>query len=248
MHPFGRRDAELSRLDQDLRRSAHDPGRWAAPPTLRSAAMKLVALTGGIGSGKSSVSSRLAQRGAEIVDADAITRSLQQPGQEVFAAMVERWGDRILAADGTLDRAAVAGIVFRDADERAALEAIVHPAVRAEMQGRMDAAAASDRVVVLDIPLLTEGGNRRGASAVIVVDCPVEVAIERLIAYRGFDAADAAARVATQATREERLALADFVVDNSGGLEDLEREVERCWAWLEQLEPTPWPPPSRSDA
>ena len=205
--------------------------------------MRLVGLTGGIGSGKSSVSSLLARRGAEIIDADAIVRSLQEPGQPVLAAMVERWGNRILDADGALDRAAVAAIVFPDAEERKALEAIVHPAVRAEMRARMDAASTTDSVVVLDVPLLAEGGGRRGTSAVIVVDCPVELAIERLMAHRGFDRADAEARVATQATREQRLALADFVVDNSGDLAQLEREVERCWTWLQGLDQTPWPPP-----
>ena len=205
--------------------------------------MKLIGLTGGIGSGKSSVSSRLEQRGAEIIDADAITRSLQQPGQAVFQAMVDRWGTRILAPDGSLDRAAVAAIAFSDAGERAALEAIVHPAVRAEMRARMDAAAPSERVVVLDVPLMAEGGGRRGTSAVIVVDCPVEVAIERLIAHRGFERSDAEARVAVQATREQRLALADFVLDNGDGLDQLDQEVERCWTWLEGLDPTPWPPP-----
>lgn len=206
--------------------------------------MRLVGLTGGIGSGKSSVSSLLARRGAEIIDADAIVRTLQEPGQPVLEAMVRRWGERILTAQGSLDRASVAAIVFGDADERKALEAIVHPAVRAEMRARMDAASGTDKVVVLDVPLLAEGGGRRGASAVIVVDCPVEVAIERLVTHRGFDRADAEARVATQATREERLALADFVVDNGGDLTQLEAEVERCWTWLQGLGPTPWPPPS----
>jgi dephospho-CoA kinase len=210
--------------------------------------MRLVGLTGGIGSGKSSVSSRLEARGAEIVDADAITRSLQQPGQPVFHAMVERWGDRIVAEDGTLDRAAVAAIVFADEAERTAIGEIVHPAVRAEMRARMDAAADTDRIVVLDVPLMAEGGGgRRGTSAVIVVDCPVEVAIERLIAHRGFDRSDAEARVAAQATREQRLALADFVIDNGDGIEQLDREVERCWTWLQDLPATPWPPATDED-
>ena len=209
--------------------------------------MKLVGLTGGIGSGKSSVSERLEARGAEIIDADAITRSLQQPGQPVFEAMVDRWGERIVASDGTLDRAAVAGIVFADEAEREAIGKIVHPAVRAEMRARMDTAATTDRVVVLDVPLLAEGGGRRGTSGVIVVDCPVEVAIDRLVTHRGFDRADAEARVAAQATREQRLAMADFVVDNGGGLDQLDREVERCWAWLRDLPPTPWPPPDEAE-
>jgi dephospho-CoA kinase len=207
--------------------------------------MKLVGLTGGIGSGKSTVSSVLAARGAEIIDADQITRSLQQPGQPVFEAMVDRYGSEVLDADGALDRAAVAARVFADPEERAALEAIVHPAVRAEMRARIEAASESDRVVVLDIPLLAEGGGRRDTSAVIVVDCPVEVAVERLVEHRGFDRADAEARVAAQASREQRLALADFVIDNSNGPDQLEAEVERCWAWLMDLPPTPWPPPAR---
>jgi dephospho-CoA kinase len=205
--------------------------------------MKLVGLTGGIGSGKSTVSAMLARRGAEIIDADAITRQLQQPGGAVLGAMVDRWGQRILAGDGSLDRAAMAAIAFADEAERRALEAIVHPAVRAEMAARIERASGTEAVVVLDIPLLAEGGARRGTSAVIVVDCPVEVAVERLVTQRGFDRADAEARVAAQASREDRLAVADFVIDNSGSVDHLESEVARCWAWLQALPPTPWPPP-----
>lgn len=206
--------------------------------------VRLVALTGGIGSGKSSVSDRLASRGAVIVDADLVVRQLQQPGAPVFEAMVARWGDTIVAADGTLDRAAVASIVFGDSAELDALNDMVHPAVRREMRAQTDAVAHTDSVVVLDIPLLAEGGaDRRGASAVIVVDCDPEVAIERLVAHRGFDRDDAEARIAAQATRDERLAMADFVVDNGGDIAQLDAEVDRCWAWLMALDPTPWPPP-----
>lgn len=205
--------------------------------------VRLVALTGGIGSGKSSVSERLAARGAVIVDADEVVKQLQEPGQPVFEAMVERWGDKIVAADGTLDRAAVAGIVFGATEELAALNKLVHPAVRAEMRAQTEAVAHTDHIVVLDIPLLAEGGaDRRGASAVIVVDLPPEVAVERLMTFRGFERDDAEARIAAQATREERLAMADYVIDNSGGLDALDEEVERCWSWLTALEPTPWPP------
>ncbi len=206
-------------------------------------AVRLVALTGGIGSGKSSVSRRLAARGAVIVDADEVVKDLQRPGEPIFTAMVERWGDRVVAADGTLDRAAVAGIVFTDDDELAALNKLVHPAVRAEMRVQTERVADTDHVVVLDIPLLAEGGSdRRGASAVIVVDLPTDIAVERLVRYRNFDRDDAAARIAAQATREERLALADFVIDNSGDEAALDAEVERCWSWLADLDPTPWPP------
>lgn len=204
-------------------------------------------MTGGIGSGKSSVSERLAARGAAIVDADAVVKELQEPGQPVFAAMVERWGDRILDDDGRLDRPAVAAIAFGDPDELKALNELVHPPVQAEVRRRVDELASTDRVVVYDVPLLAEGkSDRRGASAVIVVDLPVELAIDRLVEHRGFDRADAEARIAAQASRTDRLALADFVIDNSGTVDDLDAEVERCWQWLENLAPTPWPPPSQS--
>jgi dephospho-CoA kinase len=212
--------------------------------------MRLIGLTGGIGSGKSSVSSRLADRGAALIDADAIVRELQQPGNAVFDAMVERWGDEIVAEDGTLDRAAVAGIVFSDKDELEAIEKIVHPVLRKEMDRRIEALASTDQVVILDVPLLAESRSKggaldaRGTSAIIVVDCPIDVAVSRLVEHRGFDEADARARVAAQATRAERRDLADFVVDNSGDEEALEAEVDRCWKWLETLEATPWPPPT----
>ena len=221
--------------------------RWArARPAGSLLRVKLVALTGGIGSGKSSVSDRLRAKGAVIVDADEVVKDLQAPGGPIFEEMVARWGERIVADDGTLDRAAVAGIVFGDDGdaELRALNKMVHPAVRAEMHDQADALSSTDEIVVFDIPLLAEGGgdDRRGASAVVVVDLPVELAIERLIELRGFDRADAEGRIAAQASREDRLAMADFVIDNSGGLDDLDGEVERCWAWLATLGPTPWPP------
>jgi len=194
--------------------------------------MVVVGLTGGIGAGKSSVSARLAERGAVIVDADAITRELQEPGQPVLAAMVERLGEGILTADGTLDRAAVASIVFADPDALADLNKIVHPAVQAEMAARMGA-APPDGIVVLDIPLLVE--KRDGMAAIIVVDTPVDTAVDRLVAHRGFTEADARARIANQIPREERLAIADCVVDNSGSPDQLDTEVARCWEWLEGL-------------
>ncbi len=213
--------------------------------------MRLVGLTGGIGSGKSSVSERLAELGAQIIDADAIVKDLQAPGAPVFESMVERWGDRIVQLDDqgvrSLDRAAVAGIVFADSDELKALNDLVHPAVRREMRSQMDAAAESDHVVILDIPLLAESKNEHQASAIIVVDCPVDVAIERLVEFRSFDRADAEARVAAQATREERRALADFVIDNGHDLATLDREIERCWEWLQTLPQTTWPPGTVQD-
>lgn len=208
--------------------------------------VKLVALTGGIGSGKSSVSDRLRAYGAVIIDADEVVKDLQSPGKPIFEKMVERWGETIVGDDGALDRAAVAGIVFGENGEAElkALNKMVHPAVRAEMHDQADALSSTDEVVVFDIPLLAEGGgdDRRGASAVVVVDLPVGLAIERLIELRGFERDDAEARIAAQATREERLAMADFVIDNSGDLDGLDAEVERCWAWLNTLAATPWPP------
>lgn len=216
--------------------------------------MRLIGLTGGIGSGKSSVSSRLAARGAALIDADAIVKELQEPGQPVFDAMVERWGDKIVADDGALDRAAVAGIVFSDKDELKAIEKIVHPVLRTEMDRRIEELATTDRVVILDIPLLAESRAKdgaldaRGTSAIIVVDCPIEIAVSRLIEHRGFTEDDANARVAAQATRDDRRALADFIVDNSGAEDALDAEVDRCWQWLESIDPTPWPPPTTDGA
>ncbi len=205
--------------------------------------MILVALTGGIGSGKSSVAKRLVDRGAVLIDADATVRELQQPGEPVFVWMIERWGDPIIGQDGGLNRQAVADIVFNDADELKALEAVIHPEVRRRMTERIGSLASSDSVVVQDLPLMVEwGGGRRGASGVIVVDTPVELAIARLVEHRGFTRADAEARMKNQATREERLELADFVVDNSGSLSDLDDQIDRCWQWIAELGPTPWPP------
>lgn len=196
--------------------------------------MRLIGLTGGIGSGKSSVSAALQRRGAVIVDADAIVRELQSPGTVVFDEMVERFGPGIVAADGTLDRAAVAGIVFSDADALADLGMIVHPRVHDEIERRVAAESETDHVVVLDIPLLDRSGWP-GLAGTIVVDLDPEEAIRRLIAHRGFDETDARNRIANQATRDERLELADFVVDNGGDLDDLEREVDRAWDWIATL-------------
>ena len=194
-----------------------------------------IGLTGGIGSGKSTVAAMLVDRGASLLDADAIVRDLQTPGTPVFTAMVERWGDRILDDDGWLDRQAVADIVFADADELAALNGIVHPAVGDEMTRRREALADTDATVILDIPLLVESGHQ-GLAGVIVVDVDPEVAVARLVAGRGFTPDDARSRIARQASREERLGRADLVVDNGGSLEDLTREVDRAWSWIGALE------------
>ena len=190
--------------------------------------MLLIGLTGGIGSGKSTVSLLLAERGAVVIDADAITRDVQQPGGPVLAAMVERFGPGILDAAGTLDRQAVADIVFHDPEALADLSAIVHPAVGAEIGRRLAEAAETDDVVVLDVPLLVESG-RDDMAALVVVDVDPEIAVRRLVEHRGMREDDARARMARQVTREERLARADLVIDNSGTLADLEQAVAAAW-------------------
>lgn len=196
--------------------------------------MLLIGLTGGIGSGKSTVSARLAERGAVVVDADAIVREVQAPGQPVLAAMVEAFGPDVLAADGTLDRQAVADRVFTDADALATLNAIVHPAVAAEIAARLAAEADTDHVVVLDVPLLVESG-RDDLAGLVVVDVDPDLAVARLVAHRGFTEADARARIARQASREDRLAKADVVIDNSGPLDALAPQLDALWAWIQSL-------------
>ena len=200
--------------------------------------MILVGLTGGIGSGKSTISSLLEGKGAVIIDADAIVREVQLPGSPVLTELAAKFGAEVLAADGSLDRQAVANIVFTDPDALKSLNAIVHPAVGKEMNRRMIEQRTTDHIVVLDIPLLTEN-PREGLQGKIVVDVPVEVQVERLVKYRGFDEADARARISRQATRELRLATADFVVDNSGDLADLQPQIDRLWLWLNSLPQLP---------
>ncbi|MFZ4433562.1 MAG: dephospho-CoA kinase [Microthrixaceae bacterium] len=196
--------------------------------------MRLIGLTGGIGSGKSSVSAALARRGARIIDADAIVRELQSPGTVVFAEMVDRFGPGIVAEDGSLDRQAVADIVFSDEQALADLGLIVHPRVHEEIERRVADAEGTDDVVVLDIPLLDRSGWP-GLLGTVVVDLDPEVAIARLVEHRGFTEADARARIAAQIERSDRLELADFVVDNGGTLADLEVQVDRLWAWIAGL-------------
>jgi dephospho-CoA kinase len=192
----------------------------------------VIGLTGGIGSGKSTVSALLAGKGAVIVDADAITREVQQPGTDTFAAMVERFGDGIVGPDGALDRNAVADIVFNDPDALADLNHIVHPAVGAEIASRMRALAEGDDVVVLDVPLLVESSGAYPVAGLLVVDVDPEVAVGRLVGQRDMREDDVRARMARQASREQRLARADRVIDNSGDLDDLARQVDEAWEWI----------------
>jgi dephospho-CoA kinase len=200
--------------------------------------MILVGLTGGIGSGKSTVSALLAERGAVIVDADAITREVQQPGSPLLAKLADRFGGGVIMGDGSLDRAALAAIAFADAEALKDLNAIVHPAVGAEVNKRVIAERETSKVVVMDIPLLTEN-PREGLQATIVVDLPEELQVQRLVELRGFGEADARARISRQATREQRLERATHVIDNSGPVADLSAQVDRIWHDLVALPQLP---------
>ena len=198
--------------------------------------MIVIGLTGGIGSGKSTVSRLLARRGAVVIDADAIVHELQQLGMPMLGILAERFGADIIKEDGSLDRAKLAAIVFADDEAVKELNAIVHPAVRAEMATRVLAQTGTNNVVVLDVPLVT-GKRPDHTSALVVVDAPVDVAVERLVSQRGMTEADARARLGKQISREERLELADRVIDNAGDLAALERQVDDVWAWMHTLAP-----------
>jgi len=193
--------------------------------------MLLLGLTGGIGSGKSTVSAELARRGAIVIDADLVVRELQSPGGAVLAAMVEHFGEGILNGDGTLDRQAVADIVFNDPEQLKALNAIVHPKVGEEIDARIEAQRSTDNVVILDVPLLVES-KAYETEGIIVVDTDPEIAVQRLVEFRGFNADDARARMKLQATREERRAAAAFVVPNDGTHDELMQRIDECWDWI----------------
>lgn len=193
-----------------------------------------IGLTGGIGSGKSTVSAGLVKRGAVLVDADAIVRDLQKPGKPVFKKMVERWGEKIITNEGELDRQAVADIVFKDAEELAALNEIVHPLVREEIANQREKYIKGNAPIILDIPLLIESGYEN-LSGIIVVDLHTEEAVERLVKYREFSREDALNRISSQVDREERLSKADFVIDNNGDLDSLENEIDKAWSWIKGL-------------
>lgn len=195
--------------------------------------MLLVGLTGGIGSGKSTVAAMLEARGAVVVDADQIARQQASPGGDAYQPMIDRFGPDVVLPDGTIDRAKVAARVFKDPKALADLNAITHPKIRDELGRRILELAQTDHIVVMDVPLLAETTRASwGLAGVIVVDAPVETAVARLVEQRGMTEGDARARVANQATREERLALADVVIRNEGDFAQLEAEVDRAWSWL----------------
>lgn len=198
--------------------------------------MILLGLTGGIGSGKSTVSLMLSAKGAVIIDADAIVKELQEPGQPLLKELADEFGASILRQDGSLDRLALAEIAFADKDKVAALNKIVHPAVGKEMSRRLEEQRGTGNVVVLDIPLLAEN-PREGLCGVIVVDIPVDTAVARLMEQRGFSEVDARARIANQASREKRMAIADRVIDNAGSLDELRVQVDEVWTWAVSLPP-----------
>jgi dephospho-CoA kinase len=190
-----------------------------------------VGLTGGIGAGKSEVSRRLAAQGAVIIDADAIAREVVAPGTDGLAEVVEAFGKEILRADGELDRPALGDIVFADPGLRGKLNAIIHPRVGARM-AELERGAGPGAIVVHDVPLIAENGMAGAYDVVVVVDVPPRLQVERLERHRGMTGEQARARMAAQASREQRLAIAGIVVDNSGSLAELDRQVGDLWAEL----------------
>ncbi|MFH9179343.1 dephospho-CoA kinase [Streptomyces albogriseolus] len=193
--------------------------------------MLTVGLTGGIGAGKSEVSRLLVERGAVLIDADRIAREVVEPGTPGLAAVVEAFGEAILAEDGSLDRPRLGALVFSDPEKLATLNSIVHPLVGARSR-ELEEAAPEDAVVVHDVPLLTENGLAPLYDVVIVVDASPGTQLDRLVRLRGMSEEDARARMAAQATREQRRAVADIVIDNDVPLAALERRVEEVWADL----------------
>ncbi len=190
-----------------------------------------VGLTGGIASGKSTVSRRLAELGAVVIDYDRPAREVVEPGSPALELIAQRFGASVIAADGTLDRPGLGAVVFTDPAALKDLEEITHPAIR-DLAARREEAAAQDGIVVHDNPLLVEMGAAQACDVVIVVDVPEDVQVARMVTDRGMTEADARARIAAQASREARLAAADVVIDNTGTLDDLSARVDEVWSTL----------------
>ncbi len=193
--------------------------------------MKRIGLTGGIGSGKSTVASLLLEHGAIVIDADAIARELVEPGQPALAALVAEFGPGILTPVGTLSRGELAKLAFSDPEATKRLNSIMHPLIGAE-SARLIQAAPESAVVVYDMPLLVETNQRDLVDLVVVVDAPEQVQIERAVSLRGLEQEDVERRMRAQVSRDERLAIADYVIDNSGSAEELKASVAGLWADL----------------
>ncbi len=199
------------------------------------------AITGGIGSGKSTVATALVQRGVKLVDADEIVRELQKPDGEVFIKLVDSFGKEIISANGELDRQKLADLAFSNPQALDKLNSIVHPAVGKEMALRREALTKGGHIVLIDIPLLVtpEGELARKEynefAGRIVVDCEEKTAVSRLVKFRGFREDDAWTRISKQANREQRLAFADYVIDNNGDSDALESQVDECWVWMQSV-------------
>jgi dephospho-CoA kinase len=199
--------------------------------------MRVIGLTGNIASGKSLVADMLARRGARIIDADVLSREAVTPGTSALDAIVSRWGPSVLNPEGTLDRAALRRIVFSERSDLDALNEIVHPEVMRLRQAAIEAARANgDRVVVCVVPLLFERHLVEDFDTIVLVDAPRPLRLERIVRDRGLEEADAMDMIAAQMPAELKRARADWVIENSGSIEDLEREVERLWEWIETSE------------
>lgn len=189
----------------------------------------LIGLTGGIGAGKSTVAQLFEERGVPIVDADAIARDVVKPGEPALAELVEYFGESILGAGGELNRGKLAEVAFADAESNEALNAIMHPAISAETAKRIDALRGDHSVIVHDVPLLVEAGLAGNYDLTVLVDTPAEVRLQRLTELRGMDPEDAKKRIAAQATDEQRRAVCDVALDNSGDIEHLRAQFEQMW-------------------
>ena len=194
-----------------------------------------IGLTGGIGAGKSEVSKRLAAQGAIVIDADLIAREVVEPGTDGLAEVIEAFGPGVLGPDGSLDRARLGDIVFADPQLLARLNAIVHPRVGARMR-ELEDTALPGAIIVHDVPLITENNLADAYDLVVVVDVPPRIQLDRLVRLRGMSREQAQARIAAQAGRDQRLAVAGIVVDNSGSLAELDRQVGDLWAELRRRE------------